>query len=91
MPSPQLGVMMKDSPDEVKNTLEKIAKSAKIRIKDASIKIAVGKLSMEDVKIMENAKSVYEGIVQALPLKIDNVKKALIKLTMTKPVEVQIK
>ncbi len=46
---------------------------------------------MDDAKIMENAKSIYDGIVNALPQKSDNVKKALVKLTMSKPVEVQIK
>lgn len=91
MPTPALGVMMKDGAEEVKNMLVKITKSAKIRVKDASVKIAVGKVSMDDAKIIENAKSVYEGIVQALPLKNDNIKKALVKLTMSKPVEVQIK
>lgn len=91
MPTPALGVMMKEGNDEVKNMLVKISKSAKIRVKDASIKIAVGKISMDDAKIMENAKSVYDGIVAALPLKTDNIKKALVKLTMSKPVEVQIK
>jgi large subunit ribosomal protein L1 len=91
MPTPALGVMMKEGNDEVKNMLGKISKSAKIRVKDASIKIAVGKASMDDAKIIENAKSVYDGIVAALPLKTDNIKKSLLKLTMSKPVEVQIK
>jgi large subunit ribosomal protein L1 len=91
MPSPQLGVMMKEGNDEVKNVLNKISRSAKIRIKDASIKIAVGKISMPDDKLTQNIKSVYDGIVAALPLKADNVKGAMIKLTMTKPLGVQIK
>lgn len=91
MPTPALGVMMKDGTEEIKNMIVKISTSAKIRVKDASIKIAVGKLSMDDAKIMENAKSIYEGITNALPLKTDNVKKSLLKLTMSKPVEVQIK
>jgi ribosomal protein L1 len=46
---------------------------------------------MSEDKLTENIKSVYDGIVQALPLKIDNIKGSLLKLTMTKPVEVQIK
>ena len=91
MPSPQLGVMMKDGADEIKNTLNKITKSAKIRVKEANVKIAVGKLSMPDDKVIENIKLIYEGIVQALPLKKDNIRNVLIKLTMTKPVEVQVK
>ncbi len=91
MPSPQLGVMMKDGADEIKNTLNKITKSAKIRVKEANVKIAVGKLSMPDDKVIENIKLIYDGIVQALPLKKDNIRNVLIKLTMTKPVEVQVK
>jgi large subunit ribosomal protein L1 len=91
MPSPQLGVMMKEGNDEIKILLNKISKSTKIRVKDASIKVAIGKSSMPDEKIIENIKSVYNGIVQALPSKIDNVKNVMIKFTMTKPVGVQIK
>lgn len=91
MPSPQLGVMMKEGNDEIKNLIARISKSAKIRVKDASIKIAVGKISMSDDKILENIKSIYNGIVAALPLKTDNVRSSMLKLTMTKPVEVQIK
>ncbi|MBS3081443.1 hypothetical protein J4416_00710 [Candidatus Pacearchaeota archaeon] len=91
MPSPQLGVIMKDSDEEIKDTLVKISKSAKIRVKEASIKIGVGKTSMTDENVIGNIKSVYEGILQALPLKMDNVRNVLVKLTMTKPIEVQIK
>lgn len=91
MPSPQLGIMMKDTTDEIKNTLAKISKSAKIRVKEANVKIAVGKLSMTDDKLVENIKTVYDGIIQALPLKVDNTRNVLLKLTMSKPVEVQIK
>ena len=91
MPTPALGVMMKEGNEEVKNMLVRIWKSAKIRVKDASVKIAVGKISMDESKIMENAKSVYDGIVSALPQKNDNVRKALVKLTMSKPLEVNLR
>lgn len=91
MPTPALGVMMKEGADEIKNMLVKISKSAKIRVKDASVKIAVGKASMDDAKLLENAKSVYDGIVAALPQKSDNVRKALVKLTMSKPLEVNLR
>ncbi len=91
MPSPQLGVMMQDTPEEVKKVLAQIGKSAKIRIKEGNVKIAVGKTEMKDENIIENIKSIYEGLVDALPTKRDNVKNVLVKFTMTKPIEVQIK
>ncbi len=91
MPSPQLGIMMHDTPEEIKNTLNKVAKSAKIRIREGSVKIAVGKTNMSDEQILDNVRSIYNGIINALPTKRDNVKNVLVKFTMTKPVEVQIK
>ncbi len=91
MPSPQLGVMMQDTPEEVKKVLAQIGKSAKIRVREGSVKIAVGKTEMKDEDIIENIKSIYDGLVNALPTKRDNVKNVLVKFTMTKPVEVQIK
>ncbi len=91
MPSPQLGIMMHDTPEEIKNTFNKVAKSAKIRIREGSVKIAIGKTDMSDEIIIENVRSIYNGIVNALPTKRDNVKNVLIKFTMTKPVEVQVK
>lgn len=91
MPSPQLGVLMQDDDKTLKNTLERISKSVKVRIKEASLKVGVGKESMDDVKIMENITSVYNGIVNALPTKKENVKNVMVKLTMSKPVKVEIK
>ncbi len=91
MPSPQLGVMMQDTPEEIKKVLAQIGKSAKIRVREGSVKIAVGKTEMKDENIIENIKSIYDGLINALPTKRDNVKNVLIKFTMTKPVEVQIK
>jgi ribosomal protein L1 len=46
---------------------------------------------MPDEKIIENIEAVYRGVVSALPIKKDNVKKAMIKLTMSKPIIVEIK
>ena len=38
MPSPQLGIIQKESPELIEQELEKISKSIKVRIKEASIK-----------------------------------------------------
>jgi ribosomal protein L1 len=71
--------------------LERISKSIKIRAKEASIKIAVGKENMKDEQLMENLLSVYNSIIQALPNNIENVKNVNIKFTMGKLLGVEIK
>ena len=90
MPSPQLGILAQENEQSIKATLSKIATSFKIRLKEASIKVPVGKLSMDDEKIIENADSVYKTVESALPKKIENVKNIMIKTTMGKPLKVEI-
>ena len=89
MPSPQLGVLMQENDNVIKELVEKISTSIKIRAKEASIKVPVGKESMKDDEILANALAVYKGIENALPTKRDNVRNVLIKLTMSKPVKVE--
>ena len=91
MPSPQLGIVMTESSEDIKNVLEKISKSVKIRAKEASIKVSVGKENMSDEEISANVKAIYGGIVKALPTKKENVKNVFIKFTMGKPKEIEIK
>ncbi|MBU0761337.1 MAG: hypothetical protein KJ858_06665 [Nanoarchaeota archaeon] len=90
MPSPQLGVLMQENEQAIKETLDKIATSLKIRLKEASIKVIIGKEKMEDEKLIENIKEVYKTIENALPKKKDNVKNVMIKLTMSKPLKVEV-
>ncbi|HIG52309.1 hypothetical protein CXT76_02240 [Candidatus Parvarchaeota archaeon] len=91
MPSPQLGIITKETPEMINPLLERISKSIKIRAKEASIKIAVGKENMKDEQLMENLLSVYNSIIQALPNNIENVKNVNIKFTMGKLLGVEIK
>lgn len=91
MPSPQLGIIMKEDAETIKDLMGKISKSIKIRAKEASIKVPVGKQNMKDEEIIANIKAVYKGIESALPTKRENVKKVLVKLTMSKPLEVDVK
>ena len=91
MPSPQLGILGKVGDAEIKEVLDRIEKSLKIRAKEASVKVAVGKQSMKDEEIMENIQKIYEGIVKTLPAKRDNLKNVMVKLTMSKPIKVEIK
>ncbi|MBU0894365.1 MAG: hypothetical protein KKF48_04765 [Nanoarchaeota archaeon] len=91
MPSPQLGIIVNINDkiiDELKN---KINNSIKIKVKEASIKLAIGKQSMKDEEILENINIIYESILKALPRDKENIKNVEIKFTMTKPVKIKIR
>lgn len=89
MPSPQLGVVMQETPEAIKALLTRISKSIKIRAKEPAIKIAIGKEGMSDEHVMQNIKTVFNDIVNALPAKKENVRKVMIKTTMGAPVKVE--
>jgi len=91
MPSPQLGVLAKEDDAIIKQTLDKIDRSIKIKLKEYSLKVCVGKESMKDEQIAENIQAVYAGFINILPTKKENVASVLLKLTMSKPLEVSIK
>ena len=89
MPSPQLGVVMDESASSIKHLLDRIAKSVKIRVKEPSIKVAIGSEKMSDAQLEENVVAVFNAIVNALPSKKENVKKVMVKLTMGAPTKVE--
>jgi large subunit ribosomal protein L1 len=91
MPSPQLGVLIKEDDVTIKALLEKINQSVKIRLKEPCFKVSIGKEDMSDEQIKENILAVYNGLVNVLPVKGDNVKYSMLKLTMSKPIKVEIK
>jgi large subunit ribosomal protein L1 len=91
MPSPQLGIVA-DADDKILNELkEKINHSMKIRSKEASIKLGVGKQSMKDEELIGNIISIYNSLLKALPKGLDNIKNVEIKFTMTKPKKILLK
>ena len=91
MPSPQLGILPNDDEKAVRALVDKISTSLKLRVKEAAIKTIIGKEGMSDEQIIANAKAVYNGLISVLPIKKDNVKKVMIKLTMSKPLVVEMK
>ncbi len=90
MPSPQLGILPSEDEKIVKEIINKINSSVRIIVKEPSIKIGIAKQSLTDEQIMQNAISVYHKILDSLPRKKDNVRNVKIKLTMDKPVLVEI-
>jgi large subunit ribosomal protein L1 len=91
MPSPQLGIVMNADEKTIKELKTKIDNSIKIKVKEASIKLPIGKQNMNDEEIIENIITVYNIILKSLPRNKENIKNIEIKFTMTKPQKISIK
>jgi len=91
MPSPQLGIILNADEKTINELKQKINTSVKVRVKEASIKVPVGKQSMKDEDLIENIMSIYNETIKALPRDKENVKNIEIKFTMTKPVKIKLK
>jgi len=88
MPSPQLGIIQNDDEKNIKEIIEKIKRITKIKTKEASIKVMIGKEDMSDEELSENALTVYSSIVDALPKRKENIKNIMLKFTMSKPIKI---
>lgn len=88
MPTPQAGVIMQENDENVKAMLEKMSQSTKVRVKEKSIKLSIGREEMSDAQLIENAKSVIKTIVETLPYRKDNIRNIQLKFTMSKPLDI---
>ncbi|MFA5953811.1 MAG: hypothetical protein WC812_04420 [Candidatus Pacearchaeota archaeon] len=91
MPSPQLGIILNADEKSINEIKEKVNNSVKIKIKEPSIKLAIGKQNMKTQEIVENATTVYKEILKNLPREKENIKNLEIKFTMTKPIKIHIR
>ena len=91
MPSPQLGIISDVNEKEINEIKKKIANNVRIRIKESSIKLAIGKQSMKNEEIIENILAVYNAVLKAIPKDKENIKNIELKFTMTKPQKIIIK
>ena len=91
MPSPQLGIVMDANSKEIAEIKRKVENNVKIRIREPSIKLAIGKQNMKDSEIIENILSVHSAVLKALPKENENIKNIEIKFTMTKPQKIKIR
>ena len=89
MPSPQAGIIAMDTDANVKAMIEKMKSIVKIKSKEKSLKIAVGKEDMSDKDLKENIETILTAVTNALPQKGNNIKNVLIKFTMSKPVRIK--
>jgi|TARA_B100001964_G_C14228124_1_gene598687 large subunit ribosomal protein L1 len=88
MPSPQAGIIPKEDEAMVKMMIEKMKKSVRVRNKEMSIKLPIGKESMSDDALAENVAAVIKGVEKVLPRGRDNVKDVMVKFTMTKAIRI---
>jgi len=69
--------------------IKKMDNSVRVKNKEMSIKVCVGKESMSDADLVANINAAMLELEKKLPKGRDNIKDVLIKFTMTKPVVVQ--
>jgi len=91
MPSPQMGIMMNPDDKTIEDLRTRINTNIKIRLKEASAKINVGKQSMKDEDIVENVLSIYGDLLKKLPRDKENIKNIQLKFTMTKPIRIEVR
>ncbi len=91
MPSPQMGIMLNADDKTINELKTRINNSIKIKTKEASIKVLVGKQSMKDEEIIENVVTVYNALLKTLSKGKENIKNLEIKFTMTKPQKIKFK
>jgi len=91
MPSPQLGILMDINEKSISDLREKINTSVKIRTKESSVKLAIGKKDMKDEDLIENIMTIYNSLLRELPRDKENIKNVEVKFTMTKPIKIAIR
>ena len=90
MPNPKLGTILpgKAAVDPVYKKLQSTVRlSAK---KTPVIQVKIGREDMSDDQIIENALIIYDQIMHHLPKERSNIKNAMLKLTMSKPIKLDI-
>ena len=90
MPSPQLGIIPSEDDKVIEAIVAKINSTVRVRVKEPVIKIGIAKESLKDEQIVQNAVAAYNKILDSLPRKKDNIRNVRIKLSMAKPVHVEI-
>lgn len=89
MPNPKAGCVVPP-----KTNLKPIAEKLKHSIKLVSretlmVQCSIGKEDMDENKLAENALAVYNQVLHSLPQEKNNIKNAMLKFTMSKPVKIE--
>jgi len=88
MPAPLAGIVPTESEDAIKEMISKMNKAVRVKNKEMSIKIPIGKENMGDDDLAENISVAIVELEKKLPRSKDNIRDVLIKFTMTKPIKI---
>jgi len=76
---------------DVKTLVKNAKKSVRVRVKDAPvIQAIIGKEDMKDQEIAENAEAVLQFLEKRLPKGKTNIGMIMMKMTMSKPLKVEV-
>ncbi|HIQ51370.1 MAG TPA: 50S ribosomal protein L1 [Nautiliaceae bacterium] len=90
MPNPKLGLLFPPKGAKLKDLYDKLQKSVAIVVKKAPLAYApFGVESMKDEELAENLEILYKYLSDKLPNKEGNIKRAVIKFTMSKSVKIK--
>lgn len=83
MPNPKVGAVIPGKILSLDSINEKLKRTAQLSTKNnPTLKCSLGKESLEDQKLADNAYTLYQGVLPFLPQEKQNLKNILIKLTM---------
>jgi len=90
MPNPKLGCVVPPGAVNLKSLHDKLQKTIKFAAKNQMIiHSLVGKESMKDEELADNALTIHNAILALLPQGQNNIKNVLLKMTMSKAIEVK--
>lgn len=90
MPNPKLGSVLPGRA-AVEPLYERLQKTAKIQAKKSpNVQVKVGTEDMKDEDLIENITQVFKQILSHLPKEKSNIKRVLLKKTMSTPVELDL-
>jgi len=90
MPSPQLGVLPNEDENIIKALVKRIESVVRIRTKEPTVKVAIGKQTDSDENLAENALVIFNEVFKNLPQQRENLRNVLVKYTMSKPMKVVV-
>ena len=89
MPNPKAGSVVPPKGANLKDIYDKLQNTVKIATKNSlMVQCTVGNEDSPDEEIAGNAVEVYNQLVNNLPGQQNNIKRTLLKMTMSKPVEI---